>query len=111
VSLEAGDQRLQLGEQLPAALHREGADHPGHGQLPGVGVQPQQQRADQVLTALVQPVAADHAVGGAGMLDLQPHPPVRLVDPVQPLGDHAVQPGALEPRQPLGQGAVGGGRG
>jgi len=60
----------------------------------------------------VQPVAGDHAVGGAGVLDLEPGPPVRLVDPVQELGDHAVQAGALEARKPLGgQPAVGGGAG
>jgi hypothetical protein len=111
VPLEAGPERLELDEQLPPALHREGADHPDAGQLAGVGVQPQQQRPNQVRAPLVQPVAAHHAVGGPLMLDLRPHPPIRLVDPVQRLGEHPVQPGALEPRQPPGgQVAVGGRR-
>ena len=44
---KVGDQRLELVEQLPAPLHREGADRPRHGQLAGVGVQAQQQRADR----------------------------------------------------------------
>ena len=95
--LEAASARLELGEQLPAPLHRKGADHPGHGQLAVIGVQPQQQRPDQVGAALVEPVAGDHAVGGAGVLDLAPDPSVGLVHPVEGLGDQAVQAGALEP--------------
>src|SRR6266702_3302530 len=55
--VEGGDQRLQLGEELDPLLHRERPDHADAGQLAVAGVQPEQQRPDAVLPALVHPVA------------------------------------------------------
>ena len=100
VALERRDQRLQLVEQLLAPRHRERADHADRGQRAVVVVQAEQQRTDRVRPALVHPVAGDHAVGGALVLDLEHHPLVRLVGAVERLGDDAVQPGALELGEP-----------
>ncbi len=49
----------------------------------------------------MDPVADGHAVGVAGVLDLDHLPLARQVRPVEPLGDHPVQAGALERVQPL----------
>src|SRR5262249_30507928 len=43
--VKRGDQRLELGEQLPAALHRERADDADAGPLPGGAGQAAQERA------------------------------------------------------------------
>ena len=43
----------------------------------------------------------DHAVGGAGVLDLEHRPLAGLIRGVFRLGDHAVKAGAFEPLQPL----------
>ena len=112
MTLERGHQGLQLLEQLAAAGHRERADHAHAGQVPGVGVQAEEQRADRLRAALVRPVPGDDAVRGALMLDLEHDPLVRLVRPVQRLGDQPVQPGPLELLEPVaGQVAVRGRRG
>ena len=56
---------------------------------------------------LVPPEPGDDAVGGALVLDLEHRPLARQVRAVQPLGDDAVQAGALEPVEPVrGEGAV-----
>src|SRR5207247_4627979 len=56
-------------------------------------VEPEQQRADElVLAALVPAKAADHAVGGARVLDLQHRALARRVRERLGLGDHAVEP-------------------
>ena len=95
-----GDQRLHLGEQLLAPGHRERPDHPDRGQHAALVVQPEQQRADGVRAGLVHPVAGDHAVAGALVLDLGHHPLVGLVGLVELLGDQPVQPGPLELLEP-----------
>ena len=110
VRLEGGDQRLQFVEQLLAPRQRERADHAHAGQPAVVGVQAEQQRADAVLAALVDPVTGHHAVRGALVLDLQHHPPVRLVDPPGRLGDQPVQARALELAEPAGGDRPVGGR-
>ena len=66
-----------------------------------VEVEAEQQRADRLAIGLVDAVAGEHAVGGADVLDLRHHALVGLVGEVGPLGDHAVQPGALEVLEPL----------
>ena len=76
---------------------------------------PEQQAAEQRLLRgrrLVLAVARDDDVGGALVLDLQHGAAVRDVRRVERLGDHAVEPGALELLEPLlGLGRVGGGAG
>jgi hypothetical protein len=109
--VERGDQRLELGEQLVAAGHRERANDADAGQLPGVAVQAEQERADRLLAGLVCPVAGHHAVGRPLVLDLEHDPPVRLVGAGQRLSDDPVQAGSLELLEPsLSQGVVGGRR-
>ena len=88
-------------EELLAPRHRERADHADAGQRAVVVVEAEQQRADRVRPALVQPVAGDDAVGGALVLDLEHGPLVRLVGAVERLRDHAVETGALELVEPL----------
>ena len=98
----AEQQRLQLADQLGPPRRGECTDHPDVLQL-AVGVEPEQQRADQRLVVgrgLVPPKAGEHAVGGALVLDLEHHPLVLLVDAVERLGDHAVEAGALELGEP-----------
>jgi hypothetical protein len=112
VSVEGGDQRLELSEQLLAAGGGERADHTHRGQRAVVLVEAEQQRSDCVRAALVHPIAGDHAVRGALVLDLEHHPLVRLVGAGKRLGDHPVQPGPFELGEPLlGQTAVAGSRG
>ena len=104
-------QRLELGEQLAPARHRERADHAdgrqaAHAVTPLrrrrrlVDVEAEQQRPDRVRGGLVDAVAGDHAVGRPHVLDLRHHPLVGLVGEVGALGDHAVEPGALEALEP-----------
>ena len=50
---------------------------------------------------LVQPVAGEHDVGGAGVLDLQHRARVLLVRRGHRLGDHPVEAGALEVLEPV----------
>ena len=94
--VECGHQRLQLGEQLLAAGGGEGADDADRGELAVVVVEAEQQRADAVRPALVHAVAGDHAVGGAGVLDLEHGPLVGLVGAGQGFGHDAVESGAFE---------------
>ena len=98
--VERGDQRLQLGEQLPPLGHREGADDADGRERAVILVQPEQQRADRVGAGLVQPVAGDDAVGRALVLDLEHDALVRLVGDRQRLGDDAVEARALELVEP-----------
>src|SRR5262249_52503415 len=68
-------------------------------QQAGLVIEPEQERADDVL-ALVVTEAADHAVGAAVVLDLLHGAPLaRVVGEVAPLGDDAVKrrADALEP--------------
>ena len=58
------------------------------------------------MAALVHPVAEHDDVGRAVVLDLEHGPLVRGVHAVERLGDHAVEPCALELDQPL-PGALG----
>ena len=104
-----GDERLELLEELLAARHGEGADDTDRGELPVLAVEPEQERADGVGPALVDPVAGDDAVGGALVLDLEHEALVGLVGDVDRLGDDPVEPGALELGEPApGDVAVGG---
>ena len=69
---------------------------------PGVVEQPQQQRPDVRPGPVLVPAEPGHdAVGGALVLDLEHRPLARLVGRVEPLGDHAIEPGALEPLEPV----------
>jgi hypothetical protein len=102
--LLVGPQEL---EQLGSELGRERRAHADAVQLTVVVVEPEQHRAHAV-AALVHPVAGDHAVGRALVLDLELHALVGLVDPLGILGDHPVEAGALEADEPVtGQVAVG----
>ncbi len=62
--------------------------------------QPEQQRADP-LAVLVPAEPGDDAVGRALVLHLPHHPLVLQVGLVGRLGHHAVEPGALEAREPV----------
>jgi hypothetical protein len=53
VGVESGDEGLQLGEQSPPFGHREGTDDADRGECAVVLVEPQQKRADRVVTQLV----------------------------------------------------------
>ena len=67
-----------------------------------VVVEAEQQRADEpVLSRLVPAKARDDAVGRARVLDLDHRALARLVRAVLRLGDHAVETGAFEPREPV----------
>jgi hypothetical protein len=65
--------------------------------------QTEQERADQILVALLVPTkASHHAVTVAFVLYLQHHPLVGLVGAVARLRHHSVQAGAFEAREPIG---------
>ena len=69
---------------------------------PLVVVEAEQQRADQLVLAVLVPAkAGDDAVGRARVLDLDHRALAGLIRPRRRLGDHAVEAGALEARQPL----------
>ncbi len=71
-------------------------------QIATVIEQPQQQRSDVRSGAvLVPPKAGHHAIRRSRVLDLQHRAFARLVSSVEWLGDNAVQPGALEPIEPV----------
>jgi hypothetical protein len=93
-------QRRQLVHQRGALRRWEGAEHPDVVQHVVVVVEPEQQGAHHV-TGLVPAEPGHHAVGGAGVLDLEHGPLARLVRRVGRLGDQPVQPGALEEVEPL----------
>ncbi len=100
-------QRGELGEQLLALAggERRGDTDVVHHAV--VVEQAEQHRAD-ALAVLVDAVAGQRAVGGALVLDLDEGPLVRLVRVVEALGDDAVEPGALEDREPVvGDGGIG----
>ena len=96
-------QGLELLDQLGAAgrgERRRDADV----LQPAVGVQAEQQRAEQRplgRRGLVLPVAGDDDVRGALVLDLQHRAAVGGVRRPERLGDDAVEPGALERAEPL----------
>ena len=71
--------------------------------LPFVVVQPEQQRADDALAALVPAEAGDDAIGGADVLDLDHGALAGLVAGAGRLGDDAVEARALEAIEPLGR--------
>src|SRR4051812_22595790 len=96
VVVERRYEGLQLREELLPSGGGKGADHAHAGQGAIVLVQPEQEGADAVRTAFVDPVAGDHAVGGPLVLDLEHRPLVRLVGAVQRLRHHPVQTRALE---------------
>ena len=71
-------------------------------ELPGVVIQPEQQRADVRPGAVLVPAeAGNDAVGGALVLDLEHRPLPRLVPRLETLGDDAIEAGALEPIEPV----------
>lgn len=105
---ELRPQRLQLGGQLLAALHRECRADPDVLQDAFGVVQTEQHRADD-RAALVEAVPRHHTVGGPLVLDLVHDADVRAVRQIQRLGDDTVEPGTLVPFEPLlGDGRVGG---
>src|SRR5262249_13933285 len=73
-----------------------------------VAVQTEQQRADgSPNLAAVPAEGADHALGGALMLDLQHHSLAWDVAPIESLGDDAIEPRAFEALEPArGEGAI-----
>ena len=86
-----------------ADRHRERRRHADVVQRAVVVVEAEQQRADQLAGAVLVPAeAGDDAVGGAHVLDLQHRALARLVRAARRLGDHAVEPGALEAVEPVG---------
>ena len=93
-------QRFEVGKQLHPVLGGERRCTTDHLQFTVVAVQTEQDRAD-TFAALVDAVADGHAVGVAGMLDLDHLALARQVRPVEPLGDHAVEARTLERGQPL----------
>ena len=64
--------------------------------------QSEQQRADDVGSLLVPAETRDHAIGGAGMLDLEHRALAGLIRGVFRFRDHAVKARALEALQPFG---------
>ena len=76
---------------------------------PASSKRPRRSAADDA-AALVPAEAGDHAVGGAGVLDLDVHPLVRPVRLLELLGDDAVEAGALEAVEPVPGGVGVGGR-
>ena len=95
-------QRRQLRGELLAHRHRERRRDADVMQRPLVVVQPEQQRADRILSALVPAKTGDDAVGRARVLDLDHRALAGLVGAVVRLRDHAVEAGAFEALQPLG---------
>ena len=80
-------------------------------QRAAVIVQAEQQRADRVLARLVPAKSRHHAVGGAGVLDLEHRALAGLVGAVETFRHHAVESCALEAVEPVGRERdVGGGR-
>ena len=103
--------RGQLLDQRRPARHRERGRDTDVLKGAGAVVQPEHQAPDDG-SGLVQPVAGNHDVGGAHVLDLQHRPLVLLVGRPARLGDDAVQPGALKESEPVAsEGRVVGGRG
>ena len=67
--------------------------------------QPEQQRPDVRARPVLVPAEAGHdAIGGPLVLDLEHRPLARLVRRIEPLRDDAIEPGALEPFEPVGRG-------
>ena len=64
-------------------------------------VQPEQQRADQSLPALVPAEAGDHAIRRARVLHLDHRALAGLIGAVRGLRDHAIEARALERVEPL----------
>ena len=94
--------RLELLGQLAAAGHGERGRHADVMQATAIVIQPEQQRSDQlVLAVLVPPESGDDAVGGARVLDLDHRALAWLIRAVERLRDHAIETGALESCQPL----------
>ena len=103
VLLDRAHQRLQLLDELgPARLGEAGADADVL-ELALVVVEAEQEAAEQRPLGggvLVLAVAGDDHVGGARVLDLEHGAAVLGVRRVERLGDHAVEPGALELVEP-----------
>jgi hypothetical protein len=69
----------------------------------GIVVQAQQQRADVGARPILVPSeSGDDAVGRPLVLDLEHRPFAGLVRGIEALGDHPVEPGTLEPGEPVG---------
>ena len=103
VLLDRADQGLELLDQLgPPGFGEAGADADVL-ELSVVVVEAEQETAQQRSLRrglLVLAVAGDHHVGGAGVLDLEHGAAVLGVRRVERLGDHPVEPGALELLEP-----------
>jgi hypothetical protein len=94
-------ERRELGQQLAPERSGERRGNPDVMQPSVIVVQAEQQRTD-ALTVLVDPVARHGALGGALVLDLHERPLVGRVRVGEALRDHAIEPGTLEGREPLG---------
>ena len=91
---------------------RERSDDADVHEPAAIVVEAEQQRAHRPRVGLVRPVAGHHAVRRSDVLDLEHHPFVRLVGPLERLGDDAVEPRALElVEPPLRHLGIVGGRG
>src|SRR6185436_13782622 len=87
---------------LLPAYHRERRRDAHVVQVALVVVEAEQERAEQrALALLVEAEACHHALGGALVLDLEHGALAGLVRLLGALGDHAVEAGALEAREPL----------
>src|SRR5207253_8563353 len=89
-------QGRELFHELLAHRYGEGRGHADVLQRAAVIVQAEQQRADRVLARLVPAKSRHHAVGGAGVLDLDHGALAGLVGECRRLGDDAIQARALE---------------
>ncbi len=65
-------------------------------QRPFVVVQAEQERSQRTLAALVPAESGHHTVGAAHVLDFEHRALARLICCAGRLGDHAIQPRALE---------------
>ncbi len=91
---------FELGKKLRPARHRERGGHADMVQ-PAFGVVEAEQNGTDPPAILVNPVAGDHTVRRAAVLDLHQGALVGGVRIGQALGDHPVEAGTLELGEPL----------
>src|SRR5688500_20247730 len=94
-------QRRELVYQRLSRRHAEGCADPYVLQYAALVVEPEEERADRVLAALVPAEARHRALGGTRVLHLDHRALAGEVRARLGLRDDAVEPGALEARQPV----------
>src|SRR2546428_14194548 len=70
-------------------------------QRPFVVIEAEEKRADGVFPALVPAESGNHAVRGAGVLDLEHRPLARLIGASRRLRNHTIESRAFETLQPV----------